>query len=154
MSRKMLLMASVISLALSATAAAQSNDVTISVPLDFTRLLPDLSKVAVECTIPGGDASSPFGRDGVTGRTELNVTGGQLVTTATVVLALGNVNPPVGTIVRYTCTLSGFSTAQNAWGALFAQSNSATQNPAFRIWLNPAPPFPSQAFIVTGNFFW
>ena len=36
MSRKMFLVASVISLALSATAAAQSNDVTISVPLNLT----------------------------------------------------------------------------------------------------------------------
>lgn len=151
MSGKILLVASAVSLALSATAAAQSNDFTINVPLNLTRLLPDLSKVAVDCAIPGGGT---FGHDGIAGRTELNVTGGKLVTTATVLMAMGSVNPPIGMTVSYTCSLSGFSVAQNAWAPLVAQSNSPSQNPAFRIWLNPAPALPSQAFIVAGSFFW
>lgn len=157
MSLRIFAAASAISLALSATAAAQSNDVTFTIPLNLTRLLPDLSKVAVECTIQGGGATSPlfvFGRDGVTGRTEINVTGGQVVATAAVLIPVGTANPPVGTNVPYSCTLSGFSAAQNVWGPLVAQSNSPSQNPAFRIWPNPAPEFPSQAFIIGGEFFW
>ncbi len=155
MSRKMFAVALAISLALSSTVGAQSNDVTISIPLNLTRLLPDLSKVAVECTMRGGAAPHPFGRDGITGRTELNVTGGQVVTTATVLMPIGNASPAVGMSVPFSCTLSGFSAAQQTWGPFIASAmNRPNENPALKLWLNPATPNGNVPFTVGGEFFW
>jgi hypothetical protein len=151
----MLVVAATISLALGAPAAAQSNAVTVSVPLNLTRLLPDLSKVAVECFIRSGGAASPFGPNNVTGRTELNVTGGQIVTTVTVPIPVGTANPPVGMRVLFNCSLFGFSVNQQAWGPLIpATKATVNSNAAFKLWLDPELPGSAFTINVDDEFFW
>ena len=91
------------------TAAQASIEITVKVPLNLTQLSPDLQKVRVSCTIqtgaiPGGGASQTQ---------ELPVSGGQVVTTATLVFPLTNLDLSTtwGRNARVVCGIQGYSTA-------------------------------------------
>jgi len=73
---------------------------------------------------------------------ELAVSGGQLVTTVTVVVAIPTLVNPAGQTAAYRCTLFAYSTSQRTWGSF---SDSATIA-AFR--LSPTP------MTIYGSFTW
>jgi hypothetical protein len=139
-----------------AIAAAQS-DVTFSVPVKLTQLSTEISQVQVDCAVdsPGVISVRPGARDAsstVRGYVNLPVAGGQVVTTATVVVpisadVLGGgatgriVTPPKGT-ATYRCRLTGYSTRSKTWSAFSDSSTSA----AFRLTPTPAD--------LTGSFTW
>lgn len=66
-------------------AEAQVGDVTFTVPLNLTQMSPDITKVAVWCKITGPAITTRSGNIGA--QVELVPQGGQIVTTATVVVA-------------------------------------------------------------------
>jgi hypothetical protein len=110
---------------------AQS-DVTFKVPLNLTQVSSDIAKVAVYCQITStAIVSNRMGK--LSAQQEIPVSGGQLVTTVTVVVAVSGLDNPVGKTATYECMLSGFSTSMQLWQAF----NSASTVPAFR--LTPTP---------------
>jgi hypothetical protein len=123
---------------------AQGSDVTFSVPLNLTHLLPDLAKVEVYCTI-SSSAIPQYGGIGhalLKGQQDIVVSGGQVVTTATVVVAVNGLINPVGQTAHYDCKLSGFSTSLQTWGSLDPFSTTM----AFRVSPATAP--------LSGSFTW
>lgn len=126
---------------------AQGSDVTFSVPLNLTHLSPDLAKVEVYCTItsnaiPTYNGNGKGGIPRVVGQQDIVVSGGQVVTTALVVVAVSGLINPVGQTARYDCKVSGFSTSQQTWGSLDPASPTA----AFRV--SPA------TVSLSGTFTW
>jgi hypothetical protein len=108
----------------SASAQSASADVTFAVPLNLTNLAGDITKVRVTCSMPYGNLSmgstTPAMRRG---EVELPVTGGQVVTTALVLVALPAtaMRPDiVGTTQSYSCVLHGYSPSLgwNEWNDL------------------------------------
>ena len=130
-----------------AVAVAQTPDVTFKAPVNVTRLPPDITKVQVDCMITS--SALPPDPRGATGHAggfqELPVSGGQVVTTATVVVPIPSLNTSANASAAsatYMCRLTGFSQPLNQWGEF-----SDTQTiPAFRI--SPTPPN------ITGTFNW
>lgn len=105
-----LLCLTVMLLAAPASIAAQASiEITVKVPLNLTQLSPDLLKVKVSCTIQTG--AIPLGSASQT--QELPVSGGQVVTTATIVFPLTNLDLSTtwGRNARAICSIQGYSTA-------------------------------------------
>jgi len=116
------------------------SDVTFKVPLNLTQVSSDIAKVAVWCVISSTAITT---RDGKLSKQEdLPVSGGQLVTTATVVVAVSGLDNPVGKVAGYECRLSGFSTSLQRWD-VFSETQTV---PAFR--LSPTPA------VLQGSFVW
>jgi hypothetical protein len=117
-------------------------DVTFTVPLNITQMSPDITKVAVWCRITGPAITSRSGNIGT--QVELVPQGGQLVTTATVVVSWPptDLTNPAGTQASYTCSLSGYSNSLQRWD-IFREDHPT---PAFR--LKPTPTD------LTGTFVW
>ena len=116
-------------------------DVTFTVPLNITQLSPDITKVAVWCKITGPGINTRTGNIGA--QVEFVPSGGQVVTTASVVVAYpaGDMTNPAGQQATYACTLSGFSNSLQRWDVF--REDHAT--PVFR--LKPTPPELSGTFI-------
>lgn len=123
-------------------AEAQVGDVTFTVPLNLTQMSPDITKVAVWCRITGPAIHTRSGN--IQAQVELVPQAGQVVTTATVVVAWVNTDmtDPTGTQATYTCSLSGFSNSLQRWD-VFREDHLT---PAFR--LKPTPTD------LTGTFTW
>jgi hypothetical protein len=108
-----------------------SDNLTLQVPLNLTRLSPSISTVAVECTlapIPGPKAT--------TLRQEVPVSAGQAMGTLHFEFpASATAGVVAGTVVNYTCTLTAFSTTQDSktggWRAFDAD------NPVFGVSVPP-----------------
>jgi hypothetical protein len=134
-------------LALPVASGAQSSDVTFRVPLNLRQLSSDISRVSVYCTIESAALTAGVVIKGATGgrvrkQEEFPVTGGQLVTTAVVVLPIGSLDNPVGKTAFYTCQLGGFSASEKSWGS-FSETSA---KPAFRLSPTPAD--------ISGSFTW
>lgn len=117
-------------------------DVTFTVPLNITQMSPDITKVAVWCRITGPAIHTRSGN--IQAQVELVPQAGQVVTTATVVVAWVNTDmtDPTGTQASYTCSLSGFSNSLQRWD-IFREDHPT---PAFRL-----KPTPTE---LTGTFVW
>jgi hypothetical protein len=128
-------------LAASGSAIAGPYDVTFQVPLNLTGLSPTITKVRVSCTIyssalPGGALAS------VHAFVDRSTTGGQVVSTATVVVPVTSLDTSGGrTSANYMCRLTGFSQTQGE-----GRFDSAATNPVFRIAPTPAD--------ISGSFNW
>ena len=118
---------------------AQS-DVTFKVPLNLTQVSSDIAKVAVYCSISSIAIVNRAAKLGA--QQEIPVSGGQLVTTVTVVVPVSGLDNPVGKTATYECLLSGFSTSLQQWQPF----NSASAVPAFRLTPTPAG--------LSGTFNW
>lgn len=135
-------------LAMATTGIAQTYDVTFKVPLNVTRISPEITKVEVFCDILS-EALPTVGRTGSVGHArafvDLSPTGGQVVTTATVVVPVSSLNtsatPTAGT-ASYTCTFTGFSQPLQRWDRFSATQAVA----AFRLSPTPAD--------ISGTFTW
>jgi hypothetical protein len=152
------------SLLLPAASLAQSipGDVTFVVPVNLALLYPDITMIAVECSISsdaipltptadGGKARQPL-----VNKVELPVSAGRLASTVMVVVAVPSAAliAPTGKLANYQCRLSGYSTATKfgrgdppgsgpiGWGNFDANHI----NPSFRVSPTPAP--------ITGSFTW
>jgi len=123
-------------------AEAQVGDVTFTVPLNLTQMSPDITKVAVWCKITGPAIHTRSGN--IQAQVELVPQAGQLVTTATVVVAWVNTDmtDPTGTQATYSCSLSGFSNSLQRWD-IFSETQAT---PVFRLKPTPAE--------LTGTFVW
>jgi hypothetical protein len=128
-----------------------SGDVTFELPLNLTQVDSDIMKVEVKCFItseaitPHSAAGLVYGGDGrvLGGMVELPVDGGQLVTTAQIVVPTNNrLVDPIGKSATYACQIRGYSIGQQNWGE-FSETHSI---PAFR--LTPTPE------VLTGTFTW
>lgn len=133
----------------SSTAQTTSADVTFRLPLNLTQLSSDIATIAVFCNIIS-DAIPPS-RPNAKGTTttgtlskqvEFPVAGGQLVTTAIVVVPVSGLDNPVGKTANYDCSITGYSTALQQWSR-FEEGHTTA---AFR--LSPTPPR------ITGSFVW
>lgn len=122
-------------------AQATASDVTFTVPLNLKNVSSDIAKVAVFCRIRSAAITTT--RDGTLSRqVEVPVTGGQLVTTVSVVVAVSGLDNPVGNPATYECSLTGFSTSLQRWD-VFSDTHTV---PAFRLTPTPAG--------LTGSFKW
>jgi hypothetical protein len=127
-----------------------AGDVTFEVPVNLTRLSPDLSKVAVTCmfgtTIDQNIGTTSFGKDVLSNRMEFPVSAGQVVTTARVVIAVPTT--PLykpGQVLNYQCALSALSAdpkAGSGWQPLDQKA------PVASLQVSPSP------LPVTGTFTW
>lgn len=135
-------------------------DVTFEVPLNLTRLAPDITKVMVTCSITsdafpmrkirGVAVKQPHGA-----QIELPVSAGQLVTTARVVVPITAdkfMDPvtmikqdPTGKSVDYQCDIMGFSTKGGGWQQ-FVDPTRKSSNTSLQLSPLPAP--------ITGTFNW
>jgi hypothetical protein len=142
MKARLMLACMTIILAAPASSAAQtmSTEVTLNVPVNLTQLGPDVAKVRVACSI----ASSAIitASDKAEKLQEVPVSGGQVVTTMSLVFSFTGLDNPVGKSATVACAITGFSTSQQTWDPF---TQNAT-NPSFRT-------TPSITFIQTG-FVW
>ena len=146
-------------------AGAQANpgDITFTVPLNITQLFGDIVKVRVNCSVMSEAivVNRVTGKGGVQGpgavwkEQEFPVSGGKVVTTATIVVSVaGALADAAGKQAAYSCTLSGFSNAQQKWmpfnyamGTAGGAVDLSATDPAFRL----SPP---GALGISGTFTW
>ena len=126
-------------------AQAPGGDVTFKVPLNLTKLSADITKVRVSCKLQS-TVLTTINAEGqqtnsMSGITEVPVSNGQVVTTATVVLFNYTLANPAGATASYQCSLMGFDRTGN--GSTFSESHP---DPKYRLTPAPAP--------QTGTFAW
>ena len=128
-------------LAASIAVSAQTNagDVTLRVPLNLTRLSPEIAKVVVDCKLESGAIGDQNGqpiRDRLVvldAKQEIAATGGQVVTTANVVFSIPSLVNPSAYQAIYGCRLRGITKTGQT------DSFSATStDPIFRLVPTPA----------------
>jgi hypothetical protein len=133
-------------LGMAATATAGPYDVTFQVPLNLTGLSPDITKVQVDCTITSAALPVTQARaveGSARGFTEPPASGGQVVSTVTVVVPITTLDTSGGkTTAHYSCRLTAFSQTLGSYGKF----DPAASVPAFRV-----SPVPAD---ITGTFTW
>jgi hypothetical protein len=135
-------------------AAAQSADVTFEVPLNVTNLSSEITKVRLKCELPMSDVLSAAR----SGEVELPVSGGQVVTTAQVLVtvpASALYSPASIRTQRYTCMLAGYSPALG-WGSFEIQSvvRSSTGLSPFNVTAPTTNQQGSTSNPISGTFTW
>jgi hypothetical protein len=83
----------------------QPFDMIINIPLNLTRLRPDIARVRAVCEMHGE------GNIGAGGTNEINVVDGQFIGTLAVYARAGATGIPSGTVVRYYCVLGALDAA-------------------------------------------
>jgi uncharacterized protein YaaQ len=135
-------------LALTTASFAQSSDVTFAVPVNLTKLSSSISKITIFCTIdsaalpPRGTAQNAPHL--VQNQVDVPVSGGQVVTTVNVVVAVASLDLSKGTSATYACKLSGYSDRLKNYG-LFSDNPPSTQA-EFKVSPTPAD--------LNGSFNW
>lgn len=144
-----------------ASAQTIPGDVTFEVPLNLTRLAPEITQIDITCYITGKGIPNPrAGARGAPsegrfiGSTRLDVVRGRLVTRADVVVPVqtADYSALTGQTANYQCMITAYSAGIRAvrgstgspagWGFLDANST----NPAFRFSPTPQP--------ITSSFVW
>lgn len=130
-------------------------DVTFEVPLNLTRLAPDITKVAIWCVI-SSEALVGTPRKQLQTQLELPVAAGQLVSTARVVVPVSSkafIDPngivpkdPTGQPATYKCSLSGFSVLPVGKGGGWNLFGPDIKKPGFHLTPTPSP--------SEGSFVW
>lgn len=123
-------------LAASTAVSAQTNagDVTLRVPLNLTRLSPEIAKVVVSCKLESGAIGDQNGQPTpdryvvLDAKKEIAVTGGQVVTTADVVFSIPSLVNPSAYQAIYGCRLTGITKAGRSDGF-----SATTPDPVFRL---------------------
>lgn len=157
------LSAATLLIGMSGSAAAQTTGyvaataVTFTMPVNLTKVSPDLERVALLCAVmPSEVLVLPTGLLGSTVlgptpagypfRDELPVVAGQVVGTLSVVFPLAAewFKEPIGKNASYGCQLAGYSRSLQRWGPF-------TEDPAAgAFYLKPAPTSSG----LTGTFVW
>ena len=144
-----------------ASAQTIPGDVTFEVPLDLTRLAPEVRQIDIICYITGDGIPNPragargAGAQGrFSGHVVLDIVRGRLVTMANVVVPVQTTDYQIltGKTANYQCMITAYSAgirvargsggSPAGWGFLDANST----NPAFRFSPTPQP--------LTGSFVW
>lgn len=122
-------------------------DVTFRVPLNLTRISPDIATIVVACRLESAAIGDQNGQP-IVDRTsrldrqqEFPVTGGQVITTATIVFSIPSLVDPSRYPAIYGCRLLGI-TKSGMSGGFSATSTDL----AFR--LSPTPA------VIEGTFTW
>jgi len=128
--------------AMTAAAFAGPYDVTFQVPLNLTRMSPEITKIRVLCSISTTAITSSTGSHNVSNAVELPVSGSQVVTTANVVVPVTTLDTSNGnTSASYTCTIDGQSLTNSRWTSFDERAVGA-----FKLSPTPQP--------ITGTFTW
>ena len=143
-----------------ASAQTIPGDVTFEVPLNLTRLAPEIRQIDITCHITGKGIAMPRAgsrgaprEGGFTGHVVLDVVQGRLVTTANVVVPVQTADYSVltGQTANYECMITAYSSGSGGrtsrgtpagWNVLDSKSG----NPSFRFSPTPQP--------ITGSFVW
>jgi len=127
--------------AMAGAVVAGPYDVTFQVPLNLTRIPTDITSVQVSCIITS-NALPALTSQGSSA--QLAVTGGQVVTTATVVVPVTTLDTSNGkTSATYSCSLQAPSS-----GTMKFPVNLSTATPGSPYYLSPLPA------AITGTFTW
>ena len=113
----------------SGTAQSMSAELTIEVPLNLTKLPAELTIIQLSCSITS-DAIVTSPDHTEHGEQVLNVTGGQLVTTAALVFRFSGLENPVGKSAFVKCDLSG---ATASAPTQYVYLSPTATNPIFRV---------------------
>jgi len=142
--RTILATATLLASLVAATAFAQSTsgDVTFEVPVNLSRLHPDISTLAVECTAADRPDVSQ-NKDTPRGRREFNVTNGLGSDTLMVTVPTASRGWRLGTVVYYECRLRGLNRRSGEWRE-FAEKDKVGS--PFLVTPTPAP--------IKGEFTW
>jgi len=143
-----------------AAQAGSPGDITFTVPVHLTQLSIGVSKVRVTCSITseaitvnrevvGKSVNGPAtGPGSVSKSEEFAVSGGQVNTTATLVVSTAGVRDnPAGKLANYACRLDGFSVAQQRFVPFNYALPIADTEPALRLNYNGP-------VAQTGSFTW
>lgn len=105
-------------------------DLIFEVPVNLTKLLPSITKVAVECNVKGAgirSATATTARDTSTKRVEVPVNGGQVVGSLQVVFpASETAGIKTGTAISYDCGLLGLAETKPATGGAAKQEGGGS----------------------------
>ena len=135
-------------LAVPASGAAQTaTEVTLKVPVNLLQFGPDVSKIRVACSIRSDAITTGNTFREVSKTTEIPMSGGQVVTTATIVFAFTGLDNPVGKSATIVCSLDGWSTSQQSWN----QFRGGATNPSFKVLSTPNP---ATLVFLDGSFVW
>jgi hypothetical protein len=129
--------------------------VTFEVPMNLTRMAPDITKVMVTCTITSDaikptltSKGMPTGPRQLATQAEFPVSTGRLVTTARVVVSVSSdkleAGDPTGKAANYECTVLGFSSNPKGEGWNSFADNQP--NSSFRLAPTPSP--------IKGSLIW
>jgi len=132
-------------LAMTGAGFAQSFDVTFKVPLNLTGIATAITKVKVGCNInsPALPVVAGSAANVVSAFVEIPVSGGQVVTTATVVVPVSRLDTSNGkTSATYRCIMWGFSQTGQDWDTF----DEMAPRPIYRLSPTPAN--------ITGTFTW
>lgn len=167
MSRSSLFVSLVCAVLLAVPAGAQqapNADVTFVVPLNLTRLVPELTRVRVNCGIESmvlagnvrpGPPADPTGLSPgmrTIGTTEVAVVQGSVAQTVQVTVPVAqsdfvaSAGAPSGRVAQYECAIVGYSASLQGWSRFVAGNPTGTGRSTF--WLTPMPA------IITGQFVW
>ena len=142
-----------------------TGEITFTVPVNLTQLSNGVSKVRVTCEITseaitvnrqvvGKNAQGPAtGPGSVYAQQEFPVAGGEVKTTATLVISTAGVlDNPIGKQALYNCSLDGFSVAQQRFLPFNYTMDFQTTEAPFRL----TAPGNSQPILLrlTGTFTW
>ena len=130
-------------LAMTATASAGPYDVTFQVPLNLTRLAMGVVRVRVTCVV--NSTALPGG--GAIGNVDFAVSGGQVITTGTVVVPVTSLDTSNGkTSANYRCVLQAFETTAGV--SRIDVGSDFTNDPTSQFFLSPVP------MPLSGTFTW
>ena len=139
---KLVILASLLLAPAPLAAQSVSAEVTLKVPLNLTQFGPDLAKVRVGCTITSDAITNRDANHAISKTAEVPVSGGQVVTTASVVFAFTNLDNPTGKEAKIVCAPPfGWSTSQQTW----IQITGGNTNPSFKL-VGPALDFIYSSF--------
>jgi hypothetical protein len=118
------------------SAAQVPAEVTLKVPVNLTKLGPDVTRIKVQCSIQSNAITAGENLEylGTSTNTvlqvqEFPVSGGQVVTTASFVFAFTKLDNPVGKTAAAGCNLVGWSESQ----LRYLQFGPGETNPSFRV---------------------
>jgi hypothetical protein len=118
------------------SAAQVPAEVTLKVPVNLTKLGPDVTRIRLQCSIQSdaitaGENLEYFGTstNTVIQIQEFPVSGGQVVTTASFMFGFAKLNNPVGKSAAAGCNLVGWSESQMK----YLQFGPGETNPSFRV---------------------
>jgi hypothetical protein len=111
-----------------ASSAQVQTELTLTLPVQMTRIGPDVTKVMVRCRISSLALPPVLSHRQVDQQQELPITGGAVNTTVTMVFSLAGLEDPVGKSATIACMLTGWSASTQQWLLFTADA----VNPSFR----------------------
>lgn len=113
---------------LAAQTGTVAADVTVNVPINLTQLGPEITKIKLFCSITSV-AITNAPNNTVKKDQELPVSGGQVVTTASLLFSITGLDNPVGKQFTVACNTQAYSSTSSSWGDL----NDTATNPSFKV---------------------